>query len=157
MKIETTPEVQLEVRKVDVKYINKVKESYNNGFNCWHSHNKYSYKISERTTIEVAISDSVGGCGMQQIYGWLPSSAQRYPEVKYCLIYLLQNLHYGVGLVICQVGQDFFGSEIVKALEELGFTYDEYENYQHGAEYYQRLYKLIIPKEVGDEFDEDED
>lgn len=149
MKVITTPEVQLEVDKVTVKRFNTQNTAdyiHKRGFNGWHSHKLYEYSIRNRN-IGVGISDSIGGCGMQQIYGWYHSGAYSYKEVKYCLIKLLQDLHYGVGLIICQVGQDFFSSYFVKSLEEMGFTYETYDNHQHGDGYEQRLYKLVIPKQ----------
>lgn len=100
--------------------------SYERGYLQWHKHCKY---VCTETNAYIKISDSIAGCAIQYLYGWIGSQDKNgiIEVLKYCI----ENLHSGVGLVTCQVGSDFIDSLLVKGLLELGFVDHEYNNYQH--------------------------
>ena len=90
------------------------------GFHMYHSHQKLK-KHHE----ELCVTDSIGGCGMQQFYGW--SGNSNYEISVELINYYLKHKAYGVGLVICQLGQDYFNGPFEKALIACGFKVtDEY-------------------------------
>lgn len=108
------------------------------GFKIYHSHQKFI-----KHNQELCVTDSIGGCGMQQFYGW--SSNSNYEISVELINYYLKHKPYGVGLVICQLGQDYFNNPFEKALITCGFKVsDEYSNYQHDSRgtYKQRVYSL---------------
>lgn len=99
---------------------------YEKGYRQWHKHILYE---CEETSASLKISDSIAGCGVQHIYGWLNSYNNEaiVDILKYCI----KDLHFGVGFVTCQVGSSFNNSLLVKGLLELGFKDNQYSNYQH--------------------------
>lgn len=112
--------------------------SYDNGFTIWHSHKEYKLNNTK-----IKITDSVGGCGMQQLYGWY--GYENNSEIKDLVKYAMNNLHNGTSCVICQVGSDFYASMITSALEDYGFFISkEYKNLQHMSDDTQRLYMYIV-------------
>lgn len=108
-----------------------------------HSHKEYKLVEKYKST-SIKITDNVGGCGVQQLYNWYNSENNK--NIELVLNKVLKDVEYGVGLIMCQVGQDFFDSLFVKALVNSGFTYSSYINYQHGKEYEGRMYMLKIEK-----------
>lgn len=156
-----TPEQAL-INSVEVKNIDKATAEYRhkNGFRGWHCHKSYTLNNSS-----VSITDSIGGCGMQQIYGWYDGNYNR-EDIRCCLYRLMQDVHNGVSCIICQVGNVGYNTVLTETLEELGFEITkEYVNRQHRNDDTQRLYTLIIepnaPYKNNDEddcdYDEDDD
>lgn len=110
------------------------------GYYGWHSHYKY---VLNGCTIK--ISDNVGGCGVQQLYNW--GSVASNSNIPKLLKYILNDLHSGVSIVLCQVGNNYYNTLFCKTLEELGFKYyEQYKNHQHGGKDTGRIYSLIINK-----------
>lgn len=110
------------------------------GFRNYHKHQSF-----EIGTQSLSVSDSIGGCGMQQFYGWTSITNE---TVAYTLIdYYIKNRHNGVGLIICQLGQDYFNHHFEKALIRHDFkVISEYKNFMHGDDgrYKQRVYGLQL-------------
>lgn len=100
--------------------------AYERGYHQWHKHCKY---VCVETNASIKISDSIAGCAVQHLYGWLGSQNKEgmIEVLKDCV----KSLSSGVGLVTCQVGSNYMGSLLVKGLLELGFVDHEYNNYQH--------------------------
>ena len=115
-------------------------KNYQYGFYCWQSNNEF---FNTQTNTSISLSDSVGGCGMQQMYNWL--NYKDNDDIGDVLKFLLSNLHYGTSLLICQVGEDHWDSNFVACLENNGFEITkEYANNYHDKENSQRLYTKII-------------
>jgi hypothetical protein len=137
---------------ITVKNIMKKDSPYERGFYGWQSLKSYSLDSlrknwmgeEEKANINLKITDNVGGCGVQQIYNW--GNFADDPKIENCLVYLLNDLHYGTGIILCQVGSKYYDSFFVKCLEQHGFKYhEEYHNYYHGNGDRGRIYtKLII-------------
>jgi len=127
--------------EINVRQIQNGSQKYNEkGRNDFHSHNEYTLN-----NCSVKISDNVGGCGVQQFYAWTKGYSEQ--DNKKILEYILANLHYGTGIILCQVGMTYFEHPFVKALESVGFKYhEEYINHYHHGEYKGRIYSLIIVK-----------
>lgn len=123
--------------QAEIKVINKPSGYTDNyGFVVYHSHVRY--KLENDT---FAVSDSIGGCGMQQIYGWARNSS--FENSKRLLQNYLEKKDNGVGLIICQLGQMYFNSVFEQALISCGFTESIiYANLQHGSDgdYKQKIY-----------------
>ena len=114
-------------------------------FESWHKHRTYKYRDNLG---ELSISDSVGGCGMQQLYSW--TSIDKYDIALALIDAMLKDLHHGTGLVICQLGKDYFHEPFEQALIESGFVSKvKYKNWTHGdnGKYKQKVYMKIIDKE----------
>ena len=94
----------------------------------------------------MTISDSVGGCGIQHLYEWVNYCTKL--DIGDLLRYIIKDLHKGVGLLTCQVGQDYNDTLLVKELIKEGFELIEYNNYQHNKDgsYKGYLYMLKIKK-----------
>ncbi len=120
-------------------------EGYRNthGFNMYHGHK--SYRLNG---YNIDISDNLGGCGVQQLYNWINSVNNE--NISVILKEIIKTLHDGVGMVMCQLGQDYFHTEMEKALTNEGFIYTEYNNWQHGSNYKQRMYMLTIKEQKKD-------
>lgn len=115
---------------------------YKKGFQSWHTHRIYTCQGHS-----IAISDSVGGCGMQQLYHW--ASVSSFDIANAILKNIISTLEGDVGLILCQVGKSFYTLEFVKALEANGFVITtEYANYRHcrKGEYTQRIYTYHVPR-----------
>lgn len=112
--------------------------NHKRGFCGWHSH-----KTFKKGRQELSVTDSIGGCGMQQFYNWTKiTNVQTGTEL---IKSYLKNKPFGVGLVLCQLGQDYYNGSFEKALIECGFKVsEEYSNYQHGEDgrYTQKIYSL---------------
>ena len=110
-----------------------------NGFTLWH--NKGHFYIEDNSFNKLLFSDSFGGCGMQQLYGW--SNVRGFDRADALIKAYLERKHSGVGLVICQLGQSNYGGDFEKALIENGFECTiEYDNLQHcrRGTYKQKIY-----------------
>lgn len=128
----------------EVEIENIAGKEYNEGFVIWHSNKKYKYNHHY-----IQVTDSVGGCGMQQLYKWsnCVGIKDEYEISSILLNAILGDLHSGVGLIICQLGQDYYECEFERALIDKGFeSVVEYENHQHEDGYMQKVYQLIIRK-----------
>lgn len=138
-------EVATKVEKVEDEIVKTLidndKRSYQDrGYNGWHGHFKYTLN-----GCKIKISDNVGGCSVQQLYDW--GNYSNNSNIPKLLKHVLNDLNYGVGIVLCQVGSMFYKSLFCKTLEELGFKYhEEYKNHQHGGRDTGRIYSLIINK-----------
>ena len=146
IKLDNLNENHSTINKVDHKvvkiFINNDNRKWNTiaGYYSWHQH--ASYKLNNAT---INITDNVGGCGVQQLYGW--GNSYNNSENEELLKYVMNDLHHGVGIVLCQVGSDFYNSKFCKALEKFGFKYnEEYVNHQHSNGDTGRIYTLIIEK-----------
>lgn len=125
----------------EITYENNPEGYHHKGLNHWHRYRKY--KSTKNTSI--IISDNLGGCGIQQLYNW--SNYNNNNDWDEVIKYILNDLHHGVGIILCQVGKDFYNSKFVKALENNGFESSiEYDNHQHGGDYTGRLYTKLIKK-----------
>lgn len=121
---------------------------YSKGFSNWHKHIRYILSNNDQKLVSINISDNLGGCGVQQLFQWADSGSQKdFKHWDELLKYVLNDLHIGVGLVMCQVGSHFYNSNFTKALENNGFIYhDEYINHQHGNVDTGRMYMKYIKK-----------
>lgn len=114
---------------------------HSRGFRGNHSH----LCIKRPSGGELGITDSIGGCGMQQLYGWTGISTVE-GGIQLIEKYL-EMITPGVGLIICQVGRDYYGRPFEQALIHCGFTVlIEYSNLAHcrRGTYKQKIYKLEI-------------
>jgi hypothetical protein len=114
--------------------------SHKKGFKSFHSHTLFKKGFQE-----LAVTDSIGGCGMQQLYGW--TKIKDVETGIELLKHYLSVRRYGVGLVICQLGQGYFNGSFEQALVHCGFKVsEEYSNYQHchHGTYKQRIYSLKL-------------
>jgi len=127
--------------KIIKTFIDNENRKYNDrGYHGWHGHCKYELNNST-----IKLSDNVGGCGVQQLYGW--GDYKNTSEIPKLLDYILNDLHYGVSMIMCQIGSDYYDTLFCKTIEKLGFKYhEEYINYQHGGRDTGRIYTLIINK-----------
>ncbi len=125
----------------EIQIINAPNEyNHKRGFHQWHSH-----KIFKKGNQELAVTDSIGGCGMQQFYNW--TSINNVQIGMDLINHYLKNKSYGVGLVICQLGKAYFNGSFENALIHCGFKVsEEYSNYQHDetGKYKQRIYSLHL-------------
>lgn len=127
--------------KSNVMVINNPNDyKHKNGFRVHHSHQ--SFIINDQS---LSVSDSIGGCGMQQFYAWTGILNE---DNAYTLIdYYIKNRNNSVGLVICQLGQDYFNHHFERALIKHNFKIlSEYKNFTHGSDgrYKQRIYGLEL-------------
>lgn len=139
--LEVISKVEKPKDEITKELISNNKRSYQDrGYHGWHGHFKYTLN-----DCKIKISDNVGGCSVQQLYDWGGNSNNsNIPEL---LKHVLNDLNYGVGIVLCQVGSNYYKSLFCKTLEELGFKYyEEYKNHQHGGTDTGRIYSLIINK-----------
>jgi len=149
IKIHTTKSILEEQPKTGEITIVRNPDSYKHkkAFTNWHQHRSYVYNDPQRGNQELSISDSVGGCGMQQLYGWTSIYDK---EVALKLInFMLDDLHNGVGLIICQLGKEYFKDPFEQALIECGFECQiKYKNWMHGddGKYKQKVYMKVIDK-----------
>lgn len=139
--LEVVTKVEKPKEEITKTLIDNNKRSYQDrGYYGWHGHCKYTLN-----NCEIRISDNVGGCGVQQLYNW--GNHANNVNIPKLLKHVLNDLSYGVGIVLCQVGSMFYESLLCKTLEELGFKYhEEYKNHQHGGRDTGRIYTLIINK-----------
>ncbi len=145
LKDENIPKTKI-VEKVIKEDSSKVIKELNpkgyhrQGFSHWHQY--ASYKLNGAKLI---ITDNFGGCSVQQLYEWGNSCDNENNDEL--IDYVLKDLSHSTGLLLCQVGCRYYGSNFVKALEKYGFTsIVEYKNHQHGGVDTGRLYSLVIEK-----------
>lgn len=154
-------EIESPVEKKVEPHVKKIRNpkgyKHDRGFTGNHQHVQYLYESGEKygPVGSLAISDSIGGCGMQQLYDWTAIST---PEIADQLISeMFKDLHQDTGLIICQVGANYYEHVFTKALEKAGFTYPiEYKNFTHGAngKYTQRVYTFQVPDKVPGSYSE---
>ncbi len=143
-KVVEKPKIEIKEENIIVRDISNDSRKYTEfGHSYWHNHSEFSL-LTDQGTASIKISDNVGGCGVQQLYNW--SGSAKNENIEFLLKKIINSLKYGVGLVMCQVGQDYFNTLFVKALTNCGFTYSSYINYEHGKEYEGRMYMLKIEK-----------
>ena len=131
--------------------VKKLKSSdCDKGFGSWHQFAKYHLENDQKMSIK--ISDSCGGCGMQQLYDWVDiKNKENVSEfLKNVLLEATTkslSLSADVGCIICQVGYSYYNTNFVKALEVNAFTIiSEFNNHRHGNEKTQRIYQWINEK-----------
>lgn len=137
-------EEKIDLKKEKISVINNPTEyGHKNGFRKFHTH-----QIFKTDNGELSVSDSVGGCGMQQFYGW---TTIKNTKIAYDLIdYYIKNRHSGVGIILCQLGQTYFRGPFETALIKHGFKIlSEYKNFMHGSDgrYTQKIYGLELTLE----------
>jgi len=143
-KIVEKPKIEIKEEDIIVRDISNDSRKYTEfGHSYWHNHSEFSL-LTDQGTASIKISDNVGGCGVQQLYNWVNSANNN--NIEFLLKKIINSLKYGVGLVMCQVGQDYFNTLFVKGLTNCGFTYISYINYEHGKSYEARMYMLKIEK-----------
>jgi hypothetical protein len=106
----------------------------------WHSKSNGIYSNGK---FEVSVSDTSGGCGLVCLYNWsiFTNKDTSVDIIKETIEYIQKCVRANdAGAIICQVGKVFYNCNFTKALEELGYTYEEYINYRHNPKYKQRLY-----------------
>lgn len=139
--LEVVTKVEKSKEEITKTFISNDNRKYDDrGYHGWHGHCKY--KLG---TTSITITDNVGGCGVQQLYGWGSSgNSSKIPKI---LDYILEDLNHGVGIILCQVGSDYYNTLFCQTIEKLGFKYhEEYINYQHAGRDTGRIYTLIIDK-----------
>lgn len=142
IKLESPTEEKLKKLFKQVTVLNNPTEyKHKRGFRIYHKHQTFTYQEQS-----LSVSDSIGGCGMQQFYGWADTVHDE--EIASILIqHYIRNRHNGVGLIICQLGQTYYGNCFEKALIKNGFkVLSEYKNFMHGndGKYSQRVYGLEL-------------
>lgn len=138
LKTEKIEKPKEEITKTSIANDKRHYSDY--GFSGWHCHCKYSLNGSS-----IKLTDNVGGCGVQQLYGWAGYCDS--PHINKLLDHVLSDLNYGTSILLCQVGSGYYNTRFCKKLEELGFKYhEEYKNHQHGGRDTGRIYSLIITK-----------
>lgn len=143
-KVVEKPKIEIKEENIIVRDISNDSRKYTEfGHSYWHNHSEFSL-LTDQGRASIKISDNVGGCGVQQLYNWVGSANNE--NIEFLLKKIINSLKYGVGLVMCQVGQDYFNTLFVKALTNCGFTYSSYINYEHGKTYEGRMYMLKIEK-----------
>lgn len=153
-----------EIKPHIVRTKDPVGYQHTRGFTGNHQHVRYQYDKgtsgNDKNYGQLSISDSIGGCGMQQLYSWTNTSSEEIADML--VASMLKDVHYHTGVILCQVGMNYYGHPMTKALEKAGFTISlEYINYTHGlnGKYTQRVYQYVVPdkSEEEEEYDEDED
>jgi len=135
--------VKEETKKLIIEKKSVSKGPYVRGFTVWHEFSKY---VNVETGTSITITDSVGGCGVQHLYNW--ADYANCIDIGDVLKYIIKNLNKGVGLLTCQIGQNYYKTAIVKALIENGFESYEYDNFQHAQDgsYKGNFYMLKIKR-----------
>ncbi len=123
---KTPKTIKVEIKKLSIKKENIERGNYTRGFQYWHTHIKYT---NIDTGSSISISDSVGGCGVQHLYNW--TNCYNRDDVEDLLKYIIKDLSSGVGLLSCQLGQDYKSCKLEQSLINNGFEAIEYNNYQH--------------------------
>jgi hypothetical protein len=120
------------------------------GFGFWHQF--ADYHLENDLSMSVKISDSCGGCGVQQLYDWTNiKNKENVSEFLKNVLIEATAKHLStsndVGCIICQVGCSYYNTNFVKALEENGFKIiSEFNNHRHGNGKTQRIYQWINEK-----------
>lgn len=135
-KIEKIKEMSDNIEIID----NPTGYLHKEGFYLYHSH-----KTFKKENQQLSVTDSIGGCGMQQFYSWT-SIEDTQTAIELINTYL-NTKDRGVGLIICQLGQNYFGKAFEKALIHHEFKIsEEYSNFRHRLDgtYKQRVYSLHL-------------
>lgn len=126
--------------------------THNKENNRWHSNIKIKNK-----GYSIYLSNTPSGCGQMILHNWAYSTNKIL--LKESLLYILNiiqnkkgiidDLKYAspldVGSIITTVGENYYNSEQVEILEEVGFKcISEYINPRHSSTYKQRLYIWTI-------------